>query len=322
MENFENYIPEDVTFNADGSATVGVPQGTLYDANAGTLTLPSGEVSVNEIPEGMDYSLNGDGSVTVTLPEGVNYDPASGTMNVSNYWVNEWTPEPVTYTADGQFNVDMPADCHYYENGSCWIPAESADFMNYPEPAYVSEGPEWVSMNPDHTISFETQGVNGITVNPDAGTVSMSYPAVMEHFESAVPEDITFNPDGTMNVDLPAGTSYDAATGVMTLPAGEVGVHEIPEGMSYTVNDDGSVAITLPEGISYNGDSLNVNNYWANQLAPDNVVISPSGMITVTMPPTTEYFDSGFTMDYPGAGSYYPNPEWYPTADDGTNKAA
>ena len=123
-------IPEEITINGDGTANIGLPEGTTFDADANALTFAPGEVSIHEVPEGLEAQLNEDGSVTVSLNESVSYDADSNSVQFSNEMINAMAPEPINITADGQFQIELPEDTQYFEGNSFVISAESADFLD------------------------------------------------------------------------------------------------------------------------------------------------------------------------------------------------
>lgn len=287
QEHFENSIPEDVSFNPDGTMNVQVPEGTLFDANAGTLNFPVGTVHMNEIPEGIQATLNDNGSISLVLPEGMNYDAASGAVHMDSYWTNEMMPEPVSYTAEGQFEVVLPSDTYYHQDGSFTIPEQHSDFMENPEPSYAQNGPEWVSENPDGSITISVP--EGGVVDATAGTYTMSHDLAMEAFSEEM-HDMTFNLDGSATISLPEGSQYIAGENALLMPMTEINPSELPQGIQYEVQGE-AVKVFLPEGISYSDGSVTLNNQWVNEVVPEPITVTNAGEFVVTLPPDTQYFN-------------------------------
>ncbi|MEK7358336.1 MAG: hypothetical protein AAB250_17955, partial [Bdellovibrionota bacterium] len=318
--------PHDAEILADGGMRVWVPEGTQYDADAGRLTLPEGSVNLNEFPENVSAHVNPDGTIAVTLPEGISYNPADGSVTMTNYWANEFAPPSVDITAEGGVNVTLPPDVDHQPDGSFVVSAESADFLQNPDPAYTVGGPEWVEPNADGSVTFTPPA--DIAVSPSEGTVTMDFVQCEEHFGNQLPEGLVINADGSMEMLAPQGTQYDATQGVLTIPAGELQASEIPAGIQYEVLEGGSVAMTLPPGIEFDAatQTVSFDNYWANEVAPENVTILADGQLEVALPPQTQYFpEGGFSVppayadfiDNPAPAYCYEGPEWVNMSPDG-----
>jgi len=131
-------VPDEITLNADGTADLQVPEGTEFDSATNSLTFASGEVHMNEIPQGVDSVLNDDGTITVTLSEGMEFNAETGSLHISNELLNQFAPEPLEFTTDGQVVIHLPEDTLYFADGSFVISADSADFM---DEGNAGEGP-------------------------------------------------------------------------------------------------------------------------------------------------------------------------------------
>ncbi len=293
-EQFDEYIPDEVHFNPDGTMDVKMPEGTSYDAEAHQIKFPEGSMHMDEIPSELEATMNEDGSITVQMQDGMNYDAEGNSVHLDNYWTNELSPDPVEFHEDGSMHVDMPGDCQYHSDGSCTIPPEHADFMEHGEPEYCDDGPDWVDGNPDGSITVEPP--EGITVNPGDGTLSMSIEMAEEQFP--IPEEFDIHPDGTADIKVPEGTEYNPDEGSLTFPAGEVHMHEMPDGIEAQLNEDGTITAQLPEGMNYNADggTVHMNNEWVNNMTPDPINISPEGEFVVNLPEGTEYYEGGFVI--------------------------
>lgn len=289
-EQFDQHIPDEVHFNPDGTMDVKIPEGTEYDAESRSLTFPEGSVHMNEIPEQVEAHLNDDGTITATLPDGMDYNAEAGSVHMDNYWTNEFTPDNMEIHPDGHCEIHMPQGTEYYDDGSCSVPPEHADFIENPGPEYVDQGPDWVTGNPDGSITVSAP--EGATVDPEAGTMTMSVDQAMNEFEI---DDVKLNADGTADFQLPEGTEYNAEANALTFPAGEVHLDEFPEGLQTEYHPDGTISLTLPEGIDYDAEagSVHVYNEWLNEMAPDAIEITPAGEFVVHLPEGTEYFEDG-----------------------------
>lgn len=320
-------MPEGVTLNSDGSMDVAVPEGTTYDADAGSLTFAAGEVHLDDIPPGVMTQVNLDGSITATLPEGTSYNAADGTVHLDNYWSNELAPDGVEITEAGGLSVALPSTTEYAEGSDSFtVPMESADFVMNPEPAYVASGPDWVEANPDGSVSALPP--ESVTVNADEGTVSLPAAVVAQEFPELLPEGVTLGADGTMEVELPEGTQFNAEEQLLTLPAGEIHVAEIPAGIEAEVNPDGSVSALVPDGITYDAASntVTLDNFWVNEVTPTGVEVSDAGVVTVSLPSDTQYLDSGAItipadsadfIESPAPEYVAEGPEWLEEQPDG-----
>lgn len=291
-EQFDNHIPDDVTFNADGTMDIGLPEGTTYDADANALNFQAGDIHMDEIPEQVEATLNPDGSVTVHLQDGMEFNGETNSVHMDNYWTNELTPDAVEFHEDGQMHVDLPHDTHYYDDGSFQIPENSVDFIDEPCPEYVEHGPDWVSDNPDGSVTVEAP--ESMNIDSELGTVSMSIDTAMTELGGdLIPEEVTLHADGTASIGLPEGTTFDADANALTFAPGEMHIHELPEGIEGQLNADGSITVPLPEGISYDADanSVNLSNEMINQMAPEPINITPDGQFQIELPEDTQYFE-------------------------------
>lgn len=307
MEQFDSQIPENFTLNADGSSDVKVPEGCVFNAEASLLVMPADSVNVNEVPSEVGAYVAPDGTICVPMQEGMSFNADSGSVHLDNYWTNELAPENVQIQANGSVEVALPSNTQYHEDGSFTIPASQADFITNPEPTYVADGPDWVSLEGNGSVTMAPPP--GIEVNADAGTMSMSTSAVSEHFENEIPQDVTLNSDGTMDMSVPQGTTFDAAANSLTFPAGTVHMEEIPEGISASLNDQGQITVQLPEGIDYNNGVCHFDNYWTNELAPEPVQISSEGQVTVILPSETQYHQDGSLSVPAQSVDFMQNPE-------------
>ena len=321
-------LPHDIEILPDGAIAVPVPEGTQYDAEFNRLTFPMDAVNMNEIPEGVPAHVNPDGTLCVTLPDGITYQPEAGNVVMSNYWANEFAPPSVEITPAGGVYVTMPPTVDYQPDGSMIIPPESADFLQSPDPAYMTGAPEWVAANPDGSITFTPPAT--FTVDPEAGTMTASFEQYEQNFQAQIPDDLVVHPDGSMEAPVPAGSVYDSASNTLTIPAADMQTKDIPAGIAYEVLDSGAYAVQLPPGIEYDpaSQTVTLNNHWANEFAPPNVEIMPNGQIQVDLPPQTQYFeggDAGFAVpptyadfiDNPPPAYIQDGPEWANMSPDG-----
>ncbi|MBF0315020.1 MAG: hypothetical protein HQK52_16475 [Oligoflexia bacterium] len=325
--HFDNYIPEDMHFNPDGTANLELPANTTYNASANAITLPAGEVHGNDVPEGINVTFNADGTATVQLPDGMSYQGDS--IRLDNYWVNEFVPPAVEYTPEGVLQVQLPPDTAFHEDGSFTIPAHQCDFIHDPVPTYVATGPEWVSSGEMGEVHCMPPADGAIQVNVNAGTMGMSCDYMANAFPEQIPEDVHFNPDGTMNVELPSGTAFNQAANALLFPVGEVHINEIPPELNPQLNADGSITLPIQPGMIYEAGSntMHFDNYWTNELTPPSVEFTAEGQVHVTLPPGTEYHSDGsFTIpeyqadfiENPGPAYLQYTPEWVGMNPDGS----
>lgn len=300
-DGFEDYKPDGVTFNDDGTMTAQVPQGTLYDAEANALTFPQGEMHMNELPQELNAQLNDNGSITVNLQDGMDYNPETGSVHFDNYWTNELTPDCTEFTPEGQVIVDMPHDCHFYEDGSVSIPPESCDFIEQPYPEYVNEGPDWVNDNPDGSVTVMPP--EGIEVNAQEGYLSMDFEtAQAELGGDLIPEELTLNSDGTVSMSIPDDIQFefDAQSNTFTLTETpeNFNINEVPDFLSAEYDANGNVVVSLPEGVTFDADSgsLILSNELVNEMAPEPIEFTPEGEFKIHLPEDTQYFEDGFVI--------------------------
>lgn len=292
MEHFDHQIPEGVHFNGDGTMNISVPTGTQYAPDANSLTFPAGSVHMGEIPPEVNAQLNPDGTITAQLQPGMEWIGETGQVHMNQYWTNELTPEPVEFHSDGSVQVNMPHDTHYCQDGSCYIPEGSADFMENPHPEYVEHGPEWVNDNPDGSVTVQAPAT--MMVDSAAGTVTMSYETAMAEFGSdLIPEDMTLNADGTADLRAPQEAQYDPAINGFRFEAGTAPLGDIPPEFRYDVDANGNVNVYLPEGMEYNAEAntIHISNAVLNQMAPAPITFTTDGQFQIKLPDDTQYFE-------------------------------
>jgi hypothetical protein len=328
----EEHIPldEGIEFHQDGTMDVQMPEGTEYYADVGSsgaLHFPQGSMMYDDIPEQVNPELQEDGSIKVYLQDGMEFNPDSGSIHLDNYWTNELTPEPVSYTESGDFCLDLPQDCEYHDDGSFTIPEHCTDFIENPDPSYCTEGPDWINSNPDGSITFEAN--DNFECHPEEGYIQMDTTYLNEGFADYTPEGVEFHEDGTMTAEVPEGTLYDADAGSLTFPEGAMHMDEIPNEMHAEYNDNGSITVNLPEGCDYDAEagSVHFDNYWTNEMTPDCVEFSPEGHCHVDMPHDAHFFEDGSVhlpedccdfMDEPYPEYVDHGPDWVSDNPDGS----
>lgn len=301
-------LDDGIHFNSDGTMNVEMPDGTSYSAEANQLTFPAGEVHMEEIPEQVNPQLNSDGSISVTLQDGMNYDTDVNSIQLDNYWTNELIPEPVEFTPEGELIVDLPSDCQFHEDGSFVIPEGSVDFIENPNPAYCTEGPDWVQANPDGSMTLESN--ENFTSVPQEGYIEIDNQYINNGFEDYTPEGVEFHQDGTMSAQVPDGTLYDGDSNALTFPIGEMHMDEIPEGVEAQLNPNGSITVSLQDGMDYNAESGSVHfdNHWTNEMTPDCVEFNTDGQCHVNMPHDTHFYDDGSVQIPEASADFVENP--------------
>ncbi|MBI2522391.1 MAG: hypothetical protein HYV97_18365 [Bdellovibrio sp.] len=329
QEHFEDHMPEDTTFNPDGTMDMKLPEGFSFDPDANALTLPPGDIQPGDVPEGINVNFNPDGSATVYLPEGMQFNPETGSVHADNYWTNELMDHhdaPCEYSSTGQFQMSLPPDTEWHSDNSFTVPEDCNDFIENPAPDYMQGASDMFQGNPDGSYSFTP--APGATLDPTEGVCQCQTEYLHEHFDNYIPEDVHFNGDGTMNVDVPTAV-YSPDANSLTFPAGEMHMNEIPEGMKAELLEDGSVKVYLPDGIEYNAETQQVqcDNYWTNELTPQSVEFSPDGQVQIQLPPDTQYYEGSCTipehqadfMENPGPEYVQQDgPDWAQSNPDGS----
>jgi hypothetical protein len=320
-------MPDEVTLNADGTMDYALPEGSQFDSDTGTLTFPEGTVHLSEVPEGLEASYNEDGTVSVVLPDGIEFNADANSCHCDNYWTNEVTPDAIEFSESGTLSIDLPSTAEYQDDGSIQIPAESADFLENPEPTILADGPDWAQGNPDGSVSFDVP--ESYTVDVDAGTVTAPIETFNSDYADAYPEDFTINPDGSSTHQLSDGTQWDAEAGSLTFPAGEMHMDEIPEGIEASLAEDGSISVILPDGMEYDAEAnaVNMDNYWTNEVTPECVEYGTDGSVICDLPHDTQYHEGGdFTVpvdsvdfvENPDPGYVADPPEYMDVHSDGS----
>jgi flagellar basal body rod protein FlgF len=314
-------IDENLQFNSDGTMDVSLPEGTTFDAASNSLTLPEGDNSVAEIPEQVNPTLNEDGTISVTLQDGMEFNADTGAVHMDNYWTNELTPEPVEFGDDGSVAINLPEGTEFGGEGEFTIPEYSADFLENPDPSYLAEGPDWIEGQPDGSVYV--QNFDAIDVNPEEHQCSMEGEYFNEQFDNHIPDEVQFNGDGTMDVQVPEGTTFDAEANSLTFASGEVHLDEIPNEMNASLNADGSITVGLNDGMEFNADTgaVHMDNYWTNELTPDAVEFDPSGQVNVDLPHDTHFYDDGSFQVPEDSADFcdHPHPEYVEQGPDWVN---
>jgi len=258
----------------------------------------------------------------------MNVDAANMTVHADNYWTNELAPSPVNITPDGQVIVDLPPDTMFYGEDAFNIPADSVDFIDQPAPDFVAQGPEWIETNPDGSVVCDTAnfpGADVIEFNQANNTATMPTEFVNEQFHDYLPEEVTIHPDGTMTIQTPQGTQFDADTGTLTFPEGEVHTNEVPAEFQPQINANGEVVITLPQGADFdpNAGTLHFENDLVNQITPDYVEFGTDGETQINMPEGTYYPAGGGAVMPENCAEYFePEVEGPVNTNTGTSQAA
>ncbi len=317
--DFNNHIPDGMTFHADGTMDVQPPPGTVYNAEANVLTIPAGAANLNEIPPVVGAYPNPDGSITVPMHEGMSYDPGAGTVHCDNYWTNQITPSNVEIQPDGNVKIELPETTQFHEGGGFTVPADHAGFVDNPPPEFVQQGPEWVSM-PAADGPVHVEPPPYVHVDPAAGVATMPIENMQADFSNHIPDGVAFHSDGTMEVTPPTGTVYNAEANVLTIPAGTTNINEIPPAVGAYANPDGSITVPMHEGMNYNEGTgtVQMDNHWTNLCTPSHVEVNPDGTVTVSVPAETQFHADG-TLTIPADHANFteaPAPEYVANGPD------
>lgn len=310
VDEIDQHIPidEGMHFNSDGTMKVDLPEGTEYNAELNQVHFPEGSIHMGEIPESVNPELHADGSISVNLQDGMTYDADSQSVHFDNYWTNQLSPEPMEFSPEGELIIDLPQDCEFHDDGSFHISPDSADFIQNPDPAYATSGPDWVESNPDGSVTLSAS--EHFEVHSGEGHIEMNTDYINEGFQDYIPEGMEFHPDGTMSMDVPDGTLYDAEMNSLTFQPGQMHMDEIPQEIDAQLNENGSITVNLPDGIDYDAEKgeVHLDNYWTNQLTPDCAEFSPDGHVQVDMPHDCHYFDDGSVHIPEGSCDFIENP--------------
>lgn len=320
-------VDPDVRFEADGTMNVNVPQGTVYHADSNTLTFPGSQVQLHEVPPQVNPQVDANGNITIQLQDGMQFNPATQSVHFDNYWTNELTPPSVEITDQGTLQIHLPPHTEYHPDGHFSVPEHQADFMHNPAPEYIQSGPDWVIPNNDGSVTLMAN--EHMQVNPENHSIQMSVDYVNEHFADSIPEEVTLNADGTMNVQVPQGTLYDVGSQVLTFPAGQVHLNEIPQNFEATLNDNGSISLHLQSGMEYNpgNGSVHFDQHWTHELMPPAIEMTPEGQMIVDMPHDAHFYPNGHVfipessidfIESPHAEIVNQGPDWIHHQPDGS----
>ena len=124
---------------------------------------------------------------------------------------------------------------------------------------------------------YHVQPPEGIEVNPESHSLNCPNEMIDEHIP--MDDEIHINADGTMDVGLPDGTTFDVQTNTLTFLKEVCQFKRNSEEAHPTMNDDGSITVNLQPGMAYDVDtnSVRLDNYWANELSPEPVDIGQEG---------------------------------------------
>ncbi|MBT7668704.1 MAG: hypothetical protein HN623_03925, partial [Bdellovibrionales bacterium] len=303
-------IDDNVNFTTEGTMEYTLPEGCDYNVDYNYVTVPPGEFSIEQLPDNIDGHINPDGSMTATMPDGCDYNSDANSVTFDNFTTNEMLPDNMHMADDGTMVVALPESTEYYQDGTLSIPSEDLDFVEHDAPNYVADV-TWSEYNPDGSYTFHPP--EECNCYPEDNMVKFDHEFAQTEFEEHIPEDVTINPDGTMNIKLPDDISFDATSGTLSFPVGSEGpgVDDVPPEFNFTQGEDGSVTVTLPAGVDYLADSgeVHFNNYWTNELTPEPVEIYPDGHYEVQMPNTTEWHEDGSCTVPEYSCDFMENPE-------------
>ncbi len=182
-------------------------------------------------------------------------------------------------------------------------------------------------VEPNADGSFNVQPPEGTTLDADNGVLEFPPEEVAEH--CPMPDDVVINADGSLTTPVPPDTLYDPIHNTLTFAEGEVHLNEMPEGINAFENPDGTVSAYLPDGIEFDPEngSVTMDNYWANEFAPQEANITPEGGVEVNLPDDTQYNDDGsFTvtessadfLEEPPPEYVTQGPDWVDSNPDGS----
>lgn len=199
------------------------------------------------------------------------------------------------------------------ESSGDFVQAYDDEFANHQETDYTenqvtwSEA-DWVTANADG--SYHMQPPEGVTIDSQAGLAN--FPVELANETLPLPESVEIQSDGGVNVGLPEGSNYIESSNTLILPENSVDIKDVPEAFPTYANPDGSLTVNLPEdGVTYNADtnSLQLDNYWANECSPENVTINEDGSVALALPNEGIEYNNDGTIDLtPEAAQFMDNP--------------
>jgi hypothetical protein len=286
-------LPDEVTITAEGGMEIGLPEGTSHIEGSNMLVIPEGAVQLDEIPEGFEAFENPDGSVMVNLPDdGAEYNAETNTLELDNFQSNELLPENVELGQDGSVDVTLPDNgIEYNDDGSLQFSPEAVEAMDNPAPEYMTDM-DCAEHNADGSTTITPP--EGVEV--DGGVAHVDFQALDE---LPLDENFQINDDGSSAFALPEGAEYSESVGGITFPEGEINIDEVPEGMDAHINPDGTATVMLTDGMDYDleSNSVQLDNFWTNEVTPDNMNVEADGSVNIALPEGTEYYDDGsFTI--------------------------
>ncbi|MDZ4678479.1 MAG: hypothetical protein SGI74_13355, partial [Oligoflexia bacterium] len=290
-------LPENITLSDEGTMLVAVPEGSVFNQEENSITLPAESVHMAEVPEAVAPVLNEDGTITAYLQNGMTFNEDTGVIEVDNYWTNELIPTQVEVQTDGSVMVALPSDTEIKSDGSFIISAESSTFLEEPQPDYAVNGPEWVTVEANGAVTVEP--LQGVQVNAETGIVTMSVEVLSAEFSDQILGEVEFKDDGTMEIVVPQGTTFDANENALTFSAASINISELPSQVEVYLNPDGTATAYLPDGMTFdaNTGTIQVDNYWVNEFVPPSVYVTTDGQVLVDMPATTQFYSDGsFTI--------------------------
>lgn len=295
QQDFPGLLPKNVTLTSEGTLEVALPEGTQYDSDANTLTVPAGTLNMAQVPEGVSCTRNDDGTLSIDLPGGVTFDEHQNTVTLDNYWTNEALPAPVEVSPVGEVTVTLPAETLIQDDGTVIVPSDHADFLENPDPEYVVHGPDYVEAQPDGAISITPP--EGVEIQADLGIATLSAETLNADFGDLLPLQASLTSEGTLEIPLPESASFDESTRILSVSTENVNLLQIPDSIAATENTDGTLSITIPDGVTIDSGSVILDNYWTNEVLPENISVNTEGQVSVDLPVNTQYFDdSGITI--------------------------
>jgi len=102
------------------------------------------------------------------------------------------------------------------------------------------------------------------------------------------PENLEFQPDGSLKVTLPPGVEYLDQSNTLILPEGSIPVQEFPGFFMAHKNPDSSVTAYLPEygvEIDFENNYLTLHNDVVNKVMPHYFDVLTDGSMMVSLPP-------------------------------------
>ncbi|MFW2149653.1 hypothetical protein ACK2M2_16350, partial [Acinetobacter sp. TY1] len=286
----------------DGTVKVEVPVGSYDDLTGNPGLIGKGEGPVDTTPPQVTVKVDEDGNITLTYPDDV--DPNSITTDKITVKDEGGKDIPVIFEKqpDGSYTAQVPPDTD--GTVKVEVPAGSYDDLTG-NPGLIGKGEGPVDTTPPQvTVKVDEDGNITLTypddVDPDSITTDKitvkdengkDIPVIFEKQpDGSYTAQVPPGTDGTVKVEVPAG-SYDDLTGNPGLIGkGEGPVDTTPPQVTVKVDEDGNITLTYPDDVdpdSITTDKITVKDEGGKDI-PVIFEKQPDGSYTAQVPPGTD----------------------------------